>query len=50
MILMDLLTECKVWILGEFCVIFFIKFLEILNVMITIQHSKYEKIEKPVTE
>ncbi len=28
---------------------FFIKFLEIVNVMITIQHSKYEKIEKRVT-
>ncbi len=46
---MDLLTECKVWITGEFGRNFSNKFLEILNVMITIQHSKCENIEKRVT-
>ncbi len=46
MIRMDLLTECKVWILGELCH-FIIKFLGILTIIITtIQHWKYEKVEE----
>ncbi len=49
MIHMDLLTECKMWILGGFMVSFFNSILRNINVMITIQHSKCEKIEKQVT-
>ncbi len=48
MIRMDLLTEFKVNSRRIWCH-FSIKFLEILNVMITIQLSKYEKIDKRVT-